>query len=115
MSASLIDGKAVAALRREELKQRVFEHIQLGHRAPGLAVILIGNDPASTVYVNNKRKACAEVGISSHSYDLSADTSQEALIKLIEELNSSDEIDGILIQLPLPKQITESVILEHIK
>jgi methylenetetrahydrofolate dehydrogenase (NADP+) / methenyltetrahydrofolate cyclohydrolase len=115
MPASLIDGKAVASLRREELKQRLHNHLQQGHRAPGLAVILIGDNPASTVYVNNKRKACAEVGISSHSYDLPENTSQETLIKLIDELNRSQQIDGILIQLPLPKHINESVIIEHIK
>jgi methylenetetrahydrofolate dehydrogenase (NADP+) / methenyltetrahydrofolate cyclohydrolase len=88
--------------------------VQKGRRAPGLAVVLIGNDPASSVYVANKRKACLDVGITSHSYDLPADISQEGLIKLIDELNHSDQIDGILIQLPLPKQINESVIIERI-
>jgi methylenetetrahydrofolate dehydrogenase (NADP+)/methenyltetrahydrofolate cyclohydrolase len=115
MSASLIDGKAVASLRREELKQRLYAHMQQGHRAPGLAVILIGDNPASTVYVSNKRRACAEVGITSHSYDLPENTSQAALIELIDELNHSQQIDGILIQLPLPRHINESVIIEQIK
>lgn len=115
MSASLIDGKILASLRRNELKERVHHHVQQGHRAPGLAVILIGKDPASSVYVNNKRKACEEVGITSHSYDLSEETTQDALFQLIDELNNSDEIDGILIQLPLPKHINESIIIEHIK
>ncbi|KTD10789.1 methylenetetrahydrofolatedehydrogenase/methenylt etrahydrofolate cyclohydrolase [Legionella gratiana] len=115
MSASLIDGKVVASLHRNELKKQVQDHIEQGHRAPGLAVILIGNDPASTVYVANKRKACAEVGITSHSYDLPEETTQNALINLIDQLNSSDQIDGILIQLPLPAHINESAIIERIK
>ncbi|TAL58538.1 MAG: bifunctional methylenetetrahydrofolate dehydrogenase/methenyltetrahydrofolate cyclohydrolase, partial [Legionella sp.] len=93
MPASLIDGKQLAFLRREELKQRVAHHIQQGERAPGLAVVLIGEDPASAIYVNNKRKACEEVGIKSYSYDLPASTSQEKLISLIDELNQSTEVD----------------------
>jgi methylenetetrahydrofolate dehydrogenase (NADP+)/methenyltetrahydrofolate cyclohydrolase len=115
MSASLIDGRVLSSLRRDELKQRIHDHVQQGHRAPGLAVVLIGSDPASSVYVTNKRKACAEVGITSHSYDLPAETSQEALIELIDELNDSDAIDGILIQLPLPIHINEALIIERIK
>ncbi|KTC83128.1 bifunctional methylenetetrahydrofolate dehydrogenase/methenyltetrahydrofolate cyclohydrolase FolD [Legionella cincinnatiensis] len=115
MSAFLIDGKVVASLRRNELKKQVQDHIEKGHRAPGLAVVLIGNDPASTVYVANKRKACAEVGIVSHSYDLPEETTQDALINLIDQLNSSDQIDGILIQLPLPAHINERAIIERIK
>lgn len=115
MSASLIDGKILASLRRNELKQRVYQRTQQGHRAPGLAVVLIGSDPASSVYVTNKRKACVEVGITSHSYDLPEETSQEELIKLIDKLNDSNEIDGILIQLPLPKHIDEALIIEQIK
>lgn len=115
MSASLIDGKILASLRRDELKKRVTDHVQRGHRPPGLAVVLIGSDPASSVYVTNKRKACAEVGIMSHSYDLPEETTQEALIQLIDELNHSDTVDGILIQLPLPKHINEAVIIERIK
>jgi len=114
MSAALLDGRTLASLRRDELKQRVLSHTQQGQRAPGLAVILLGDDPASSIYVKNKRKACEEVGITSHSYDLPAKTSQEDLIQLINELNSSNQIDGILIQLPLPKHINERVILEHI-
>lgn len=115
MSASLIDGKALATLRRNELKQRVNQHIQDGNRAPGLAVVLIGNDPASSIYVHNKRKACEEVGITSHSYDLPAETTQEELLRLVSELNESSLIDGILIQLPLPKHINERTVIEHIK
>jgi methylenetetrahydrofolate dehydrogenase (NADP+)/methenyltetrahydrofolate cyclohydrolase len=115
MTASLLDGRELAALRRNELKLRVQHHVQQGQRAPGLAVVLIGTDPASTIYVNNKRKACEEVGITSHSYDLPAETSQQELLQLITELNHSEQIDGILIQLPLPKHINETVIIEHIK
>ncbi|HAT6979447.1 TPA: bifunctional methylenetetrahydrofolate dehydrogenase/methenyltetrahydrofolate cyclohydrolase FolD [Legionella pneumophila] len=115
MSASLIDGREISALRRNELKQRVQYHVGQGQRAPGLAVVLIGNDPASLIYVSNKRKACEDVGITSHSYDLPAETTQEELIQLINELNQSDKIDGILIQLPLPKHINERTIIEHIK
>ncbi|HGK7682785.1 TPA: bifunctional methylenetetrahydrofolate dehydrogenase/methenyltetrahydrofolate cyclohydrolase FolD [Legionella pneumophila] len=115
MSASLIDGREISALRRNELKQRVQYHVEQGQRAPGLAVVLIGNDPASLIYVSNKRKACEDVGITSHSYDLPAETTQEELIQVINELNQSDKIDGILIQLPLPKHINERTIIEHIK
>lgn len=115
MPASLIDGREISALRRTELKQRVQYHVEQGQRAPGLAVVLIGNDPASVIYVSNKRKACEEVGITSHSFDLPAETTQEKLIELINELNQSDKIDGILIQLPLPKHINERTIIEHIK
>ncbi|HAT1775870.1 bifunctional methylenetetrahydrofolate dehydrogenase/methenyltetrahydrofolate cyclohydrolase FolD [Legionella pneumophila] len=115
MPASLIDGREISALRRAELKQRVQYHVEQGQRAPGLAVVLIGNDPASVIYVSNKRKACEEVGITSHSYDLPAETTQEKLIELINELNQSDKIDGILIQLPLPKHINERTIIEYIK
>lgn len=115
MSASLIDGKVVSSLRRDTLKDHVREHIEKTQRAPGLAVVLIGNDPASSVYVANKRKACADVGITSHSFDLPEETTQEELLKLIDDLNRADQIDGILIQLPLPKHINERVIIEHIK
>lgn len=115
MSASLLDGRILASLRRDELKKRIQHHIQQGNRPPELAVVLIGIDPASTIYVNNKRKACQEVGIKSHSYDLPEQTSQDDLLHLINELNNSDHIDGILIQLPLPKHIDETLVIEHIK
>ncbi len=115
MSASLLDGKHVASLRRNELRQQLDHYIAQGNQAPGLAVVLIGNDPASAIYVNNKRKACEEVGIKSHSYDLPEETTQDELLELIDELNNSDQIDGILIQLPLPSHINEIVIIEHIK
>ncbi len=115
MSASLIDGRKLAALRRDELKQQVQGLVQKDQRVPGLAVVLVGSDPASAIYVKNKRKACEEVGLVSHSYDLDYDTTQEQLVRLIDELNQSQEIDGILIQLPLPKHINENQIIERIK
>lgn len=114
MPASLIDGKYLASHRRDELKLRIQHHLEQGQRAPGLAVILLGNDPASHIYVANKRKACEEVGIISHAYDLPTDTTQEALMDLIDKLNQSNAIDGILIQLPLPKHINEGQIIERI-
>lgn len=115
MSASLIEGRVLAAIRQSELKLKVQRYIEKNQRAPGLAVILIGEDPASFIYVNNKRKACNEVGIVSHSFDLPEITTQEQLLQLIHTLNESKEIDGILIQLPLPKHINTPFILEHIK
>lgn len=114
MPASLIRGNEVATLKKEELKQRVLKHVAQDHRAPGLAVVLIGSDPASTIYVTNKRKACEEVGIKSLSYDLPESTSQEELLNLINELNHSNEIDGILIQLPLPSHIDTNLVIEHL-
>ncbi|KTD82381.1 bifunctional methylenetetrahydrofolate dehydrogenase/methenyltetrahydrofolate cyclohydrolase FolD [Legionella waltersii] len=114
MPASLIDGKSVASLRRANLKKRLEQYTTEGNRAPGLAVILIGDDPASAIYVNNKRKACEEVGIRSQSYDLPAQTTQSELLQLIDELNQSVDIDGILIQLPLPKHINERIVIERI-
>lgn len=115
MPASLIDGRAVAELRKEQLKIRVRDYAQKQQRAPGLAVILIGTDPASVIYVNNKRKACAEAGIASYFYDLEASTSQKKLVQLIEQLNEAEHIDGILIQLPLPQHINTALIIEKIK
>ena len=114
MTAQIIDGKKVAADVRTSVKQRVDERLAQGKRNPGLAVILIGSDPASQVYVNHKRKACAEVGIQSRSYDLPAQTTQHELIQLIDELNQDRTIDGILVQLPLPAHIDASLIIERI-
>ncbi|RUR09332.1 bifunctional methylenetetrahydrofolate dehydrogenase/methenyltetrahydrofolate cyclohydrolase FolD [Legionella sp. km772] len=114
MPASLIRGNEVATLKKEELKQRVQRHTKQGHRAPGLAVVLVGKDPASSIYVNNKRKSCEEVGIKSFSYDLPESSSQEELLNLITSLNHANDVDGILIQLPLPSHITTSDIIEHL-
>ncbi len=114
MSAQIIDGKATAARLRQQVKQRVDERLARGLRAPGLAVILVGSDPASEVYVSHKRKDCAEVGFNSKAYDLPSDTTQEQLLALIEELNNDAAIDGILVQLPLPAHIDAEAVIETI-
>jgi len=114
MSAKIIDGKAIAAQIRQNVKQRVDKRLAEGIRAPGLAVILVGQDPASEVYVNSKRRDCAEVGFVSKSHDLPADTTQETLLALIEKLNGDDSIDGILVQLPLPQHIDPKTVIETI-
>ncbi len=101
----LIDGKATAAALRSELKTEIAELRSRAGRAPGLAVILVGEDPASQVYVRNKERACAEAGIVSLPYRLSADATQEALLTLIAELNRRADVDGILLQLPLPGKL----------
>jgi len=114
MKAHLIDGKLIAQSVRSTIATYVQSLKQAGKRVPGLAVILVGADPASQVYVNNKRRACEEVGFLSRSYDLPADTSEAQLFALIDELNSDDEIDGILVQLPLPAGLHSEKILERI-
>ncbi|MCQ4270349.1 MULTISPECIES: bifunctional methylenetetrahydrofolate dehydrogenase/methenyltetrahydrofolate cyclohydrolase FolD [Pseudomonas] len=114
MTAQLIDGKAIAASLRLQIAQRVAERRLQGLRAPGLAVILVGSDPASQVYVSHKRKDCEEVGFDSRAYDLPAETSQEELLGLIDSLNENPEIDGILVQLPLPAHLDASLLLERI-
>ena len=115
MTAQLIDGKAIAASLRQQIALRVAERGQRGLRAPGLAVILVGNDPASEVYVSHKRKDCEEVGFMSKAYDLPASTSQAELLALIDNLNDSTDIDGILVQLPLPAHLDASQLLERIR
>ncbi len=114
MTAQLIDGKAIAANLRQQIAQRVTERRQQGLRVPGLAVILVGTDPASQVYVAHKRKDCEEVGFLSQAYDLPADTSQDDLLALIDRLNDDPAIDGILVQLPLPAHLDASLLLERI-
>ena len=114
MSARNIDGKAIAQQLRGEVKQRVAATVARGRRAPGLAVVMVGDNPASQVYVRNKRKACAEVGIRSFSYDLATDTPEKTLLALIDDLNANLEVDGILVQLPLPPQIRPETIIERI-
>lgn len=114
MSAHLIDGKLIAKQVRGEVATYVDSLKQAGKRVPGLAVVLVGSDPASQVYVSNKRKACEEVGFESRSYDLPADTDQTALLSLIDELNADEVIDGILVQLPLPAGLNPEEILERI-
>ena len=114
MSAELINGKAVAARIHTDIRQYIESQLQTGRRPPGLAVILVGQDPASQIYVNHKRKACAEVGVVSKAYDLNSDISEAELLKLIDALNADPEIDGILVQLPLPAHIDSSTIIESI-
>ncbi len=109
----LIDGKAIAAGMRKEMASQVAE-LEAKGVTPGLAVVLVGEDPASRVYVSMKNKACAETGIFSDEYKLPGETTQEELLGLIEKLNNDSRIDGILVQLPLPKQIDEKVVLDAI-
>ncbi|ADO75073.1 bifunctional methylenetetrahydrofolate dehydrogenase/methenyltetrahydrofolate cyclohydrolase FolD [Stigmatella aurantiaca] len=115
MTAQLIDGKAIATQLRQQITQRVNERRQQGLRAPGLAVILVGTDPASQIYVSHKRKDCAEVGILSVAHDLPEATSQAELLALIDRLNADPAIDGILVQLPLPAHLDASQLLERIR
>jgi methylenetetrahydrofolate dehydrogenase (NADP+)/methenyltetrahydrofolate cyclohydrolase len=114
MSAKIIDGKAIAARIRQTVKQQVEAHGAQGRRVPGLAVVLVGNDPASEVYVANKRKDCDEVGFRSFSHDLPAGTTQAELLALIDRLNKDPSVDGILVQLPLPKHIDAEAVIERI-
>src|SRR5690554_2324789 len=115
MSAKLINGKEIAAAVRQQVAAGVEARTLKGLRAPGLAVVLVGNDPASEVYVGNKRKACDAAGILSLSYDLPADTSQQALEALVDELNDDPTVDGILVQLPLPAHLDADPILLRIR
>ena len=115
MTARLIDGKAIAAGIRSEIKTKIDKRLARGLRAPGLAVILVGDDPASEVYVRNKRKGCEEAGVRSYAYDLPAATSQADLLALIDSLNADPDIDGILVQLPLPAHIDAETVVEKIR
>jgi len=114
MSAQIIDGKKIAAELLDTLKQRVDERLTAGKRAPGLAVILVGDDPASSIYVNSKRQNCEKVGIASFAHDLPADTDDATLLKLIDELNANPQVDGILVQLPLPAHFDSAAVIERI-
>ena len=114
MTAQIIDGKAIAAKVREDVKQSV-ERMKLEHNyTPGLATVLVGEDPASATYVRSKQRACEELGIRSIGYQLPADMSQADLLKVVTELNNNPEVDGILVQLPLPKHLDEEAILNAI-
>ena len=110
MSAQIIDGKAVGAKLREAIKAETAELIAAG-TTPGLAVILVGDDPASHVYVNNKKKGCTEVGFYSEVYELPAETTQQELMALVEKLNKQENIHGILVQSPLPKHLDEEAVV----
>lgn len=109
----IIDGKAISKQIKDELRDEVEKLTETGINAC-LAVIQVGNDPASTVYVNNKKKACAYVGINSRSYELPEDTSEQTLLDLVQKLNEDPEVNGILVQLPLPKQIDEDKVIRTI-
>jgi methylenetetrahydrofolate dehydrogenase (NADP+)/methenyltetrahydrofolate cyclohydrolase len=111
--ARIIDGKQIAADLREEIAADV-RKLQAGGVTPGLAVVLVGEDPASRVYVSMKEKACAATGIFSVEHKLSAETGEQELLTLIDQLNNDEKIDGILVQLPLPNHINESKVLEAI-
>jgi len=114
MTAKLLDGKAIAVQLRQKVQQQVQTRIEQGLRPPGLAVVLVGNHAASQIYVRNKRNACQEVGILSKSFDLPEQTSPEELLDLLDKLNNDSEIDGILVQLPLPKHIESERVIERI-
>ena len=109
----IIDGKAISKQIKDELRDEVEKLTEAGINAC-LAVIQVGNDPASTVYVNNKKKACAYVGINSRSYELPEDTSEQTLLDLVQKLSEDPEVNGILVQLPLPKQIDEDKVIRTI-
>lgn len=114
MTAQIISGTQLASQIKSNVAQQISQYVAQGKRAPGLAVILVGADPASQVYVGSKRKSCAEIGITSKSYDLPETTTEQALLELIEELNQDAEINGILVQLPLPKHIDSTKVIEQI-
>lgn len=114
MTAQLIDGKSIAARVRQQVARQVQARREAGGRIPGLAVVLVGEDPASAVYVRNKHRACEEAGILSFKHQLPADTSQQALEQLVDQLNDDPRIDGILVQLPLPEHLDARPILERI-
>ena len=114
MSFELIDGKLVSNNIRQEIKEKVSSLLSKHSQVPGLAAVLVGDNPASEIYVRNKRKACADVGIYSEEYKLPEDTTQDELLKIIDGLNNNDKINGILVQLPLPNHIDESLILKAV-
>jgi|SRR5690554_6136781 len=115
MTAQLIDGKAIAAQVRTQVAQQIKARLADGKRVPGLAVIVVGEDPASQVYVTNKHRACEQVGIASFQHALPSNTTQQGLEQLIDELNGDPCVDGILLQLPLPAHLNPGPILERIQ
>ena len=112
--AKIIDGKAISKDIREEIKNEVAERVANGLSRPGLAVIIVGEDPASQVYVRNKKKGCEEVGFYSEVYELPAETTQDELNALVDKLNKDEKIHGILCQLPLPKHLDENEVILRI-
>lgn len=114
MSANVIDGKQIGQEMRDEVKAAVEERLKKGLSAPGLATVLVGENPASQVYVRNKQKACAEVGINSFGHHLPEDATQEQVEALVRELNADPAVNGILVQLPLPRHLDEERVLSAI-
>ncbi len=114
MTAKILDGKNLAQLMRSQLAEKIAHYTQFSGRVPGLAVILVGDNAASRIYVKNKLKACAEVGIHSRNYELPTTTTQTELLALLDQLNHDAEVDGILIQLPLPPHMDDKFILDKI-
>ena len=114
MTAQLIDGKKISQQRIEAVAQAVKARQEKGLHTPCLAVVLVGGDPASAVYVRNKKLACQKSGIESRSYELPSETTQDDLLKLVDELNGDPAVDGILVQLPLPAHIDSQAVLERI-
>ena len=114
MTARLLDGRAVGANVRAGLAETIAAYTENDHRPPGLAVVQVGGDPASSIYVANKRKACAKLGIASFSHDLDAEISQAELDALVDELNEDPRVDGILVQLPLPEHLSADSIINRI-
>jgi methylenetetrahydrofolate dehydrogenase (NADP+)/methenyltetrahydrofolate cyclohydrolase len=114
MSARILDGKRIARELLTRIAQRVDERVAAGLPAPGLAVVLVGQDPASAVYVRNKRRACQDVGFRSFDFDLPSDTSQDELFALIDRLNADPDVHGILVQSPLPPHIDEDALVDRI-
>jgi len=114
MTARKLDGKALAATMRSEVAARIAERALAGNRPPGLAAVLVGDNPASHVYVRNKHKACADAGLASWVHTLPANTSQAQLLDLIAQLNADPSVHGILVQLPLPKQIDEDAVIRAV-
>lgn len=112
--AKIIDGKAVSAKVKEQVRKEAEVLKQKGIEI-GLAVVIVGDNPASRVYVNNKKKACAEVGFTSYEYALPEETTEAELLELVEKLNNDDRVNGILVQLPLPKQINENAVINAIR
>ena len=115
MTAQLIDGKKISQQRIEAVAQAVKARQEKGLHTPCLAVVLVGDDPASAVYVRNKKLACQKSGIESRSYELPSETTQDDLLKLVDELNGDSAVDGILVQLPLPAHIDSQAVLERIE
>ena len=115
MAAQLIDGKKISQQRIEAVAQAVKARQEKGLHTPCLAVVLVGDNPASAVYVRNKKLACQKSGIESRSYELPSETTQDDLLKLVDELNSDPAVDGILVQLPLPAHIDSQAVLERIE